>query len=234
MNLKEFDIATENVIIPQDDLKINIDKWGPGNPLWITGASGDGKSTLAEKLSKENNAIIITSDVMLFRISKPKEKFENMMKNRNDNKCASMHKMNFASPVLDYIDSHPELPYDARDPETRALKNEITEPLMVNFYMWLMKELTTNPKYKNNLYIIEGCDICLLDAEIMRDKPLIIVGGSRLRSLYRRAKRDSDADNKPFIKELFKKIKKYNRFNRRLDDNKDAFRKSIETEVIKS
>ena len=136
--------------------------------------------------------------------------------------------------MLDYIDAHPELPYDARDPKTRVLKNEITDPLMVDFYMWLMKELTSNPKYKNNLYIIEGCDICLLDPEIMKNKPLIVVGGSRLRSLYRRAKRDSDAENKSFIKELFKKIKKYNRFNRRLDDNKDAFRKSIENEVIKT
>lgn len=85
-----------------------------------------------------------------------------------------------------------------------------------------------NPKYKNKLYIIEGCDICLLDPNIMSAKPLIIVGGSRLRSLWRRSKRDSVKKDRSILQSVFKYIKNYNVTNRNLDDHKDNFRKSME------
>ncbi len=100
---------------------------------------------------------------------------------------------------------------------------------MLDFYKWLLKELKTNSKYKKTLYIIEGSDICNMDAETMVKEPLIIVGGSRLRSLWRRAKRDSEEKNCPIFKSVSKYVRKYGTHNRRIDDNKDAFRKAVKS-----
>ena len=55
MNLKEFDIAMENMLINQKDYVQNFDKWKPGanNILYITGYSGSGKSTLSKEIAKK-------------------------------------------------------------------------------------------------------------------------------------------------------------------------------------
>lgn len=49
----EDDIYNESYIISKKNYEINMDKWKPGTPLWITGSSGDGKSTYANQLAKE-------------------------------------------------------------------------------------------------------------------------------------------------------------------------------------
>lgn len=230
MNISEFESATENVLIPQGNLEINVDEWRPGNPLWVTGSSGDGKSTLAIKMAKENGATVISSDIVLCRLKWTKEKFYSKISDPNTAKSVfNMDPKN--SPAMDYVLSHPDLPYDTKDPITRAYKSEIMNPCMIDFYEWLMDELATNPKYKNKLYVIEGCDICLLDANIMKDKPLIIVGGSRIRSVWRRAKRHSSHTGDSLISAIFMFIKNYDLTFRRLDDNKDAFHRSIKSAI---
>lgn len=232
----DYELFNENWLIIKKDFNINIDQWNTGNPLWITGASGDGKSTIAESIAKDNNALVITSDIVLCRMSWSKEKFENKMNSLNSSSEPNPHKMVFKdSPAIDYVLSHPNLPYNAKDPNTKCIDSKITTPYMIDFYKWLMKELSSNPKYKNNLYVIEGCDICLLDPKLLIDKPLIIVGGSRLRSLWRRAKRNSgEHSSESMIESVFKYIKKYNLENRRLDDNKDIFRKNIKKAIKQS
>lgn len=217
----------ESWFVTQNDLRINFEQWAPGNPLWITGASGDGKSTLANKLANERHATIITTDVVLCRMGWSQEKFEDMMKN-GANADSSAHNMVLASgPAIDYVMAHPELPRNAKDTNTRAFKSEITDPEMLKFCTWLMTELSTNPKYKNTLYIIEGCDICLMDPSIMSTKPLIIVGSSRVQSFIHRVRRDIDGKGRDVLPTIFKHLRKYNLQAKRLDDNKDIFRNAI-------
>jgi len=231
---KADDAAKSNVAIDeswmviQDDLRINMDEWGPGNPLWVTGSSGDGKSTLVEQLAAETGAEIVTADILLCRMGWTKEKFDALCQG-DIVSGASAHKMHIdASPAMDYVISHPELPWMAKDPKTKHFINEITDPEMIKFFTWFMEESATNPKYKDRTFIIEGCDICLLDPNIMATKPLIIIGGSRLRSFIRRAKRDIDKKGHNTSEAIFKYIKKYNTQNRRLDDAKDNFRDAID------
>ena len=59
-----------------------MENWAPGDPLWITGSSGDGKSTLAEKMATENHAIVINSDIVLCRMLWTKEKYEKVLKTK--------------------------------------------------------------------------------------------------------------------------------------------------------
>lgn len=213
------------------NLEVNVDEWKPGNPLWITGSSGDGKSTLAKQIVEKNNAVIIASDIILCRMGWKKEKFDDAL-NGILNEQAKVHKIDFNdSPALDYVLHHPELPYDQKNPETHSFIPEITDPEMIKFYQWLIKELKENEKYNNKLYLIEGCDICLMDPDIMIEKPLIIVGCSRLRSFFRRAKRDSAEKNRSIFKSMLKYIKKYKYQSKRLDDAKSHFRKEIKKRI---
>lgn len=109
------DFVTENWLLVQDDFKINMDQWSPGNPLWITGASGDGKSTLAKQLAEEYHAEIVTSDIVLIYLEGNPSSF---MKKLNNAKAA--HNMTIVnSPALDYINMNPNLPWEARDPVTK-------------------------------------------------------------------------------------------------------------------
>ena len=74
--IEERNSIDESYIIPEKDFKLNISDWDYGTPLWITGSSGDGKSTLARKLKEENESTIITStDALLCRLAYSKEKW---------------------------------------------------------------------------------------------------------------------------------------------------------------
>lgn len=227
-------VMDESWVIIEDDLKINFDDWKPGNPLWVAGSSGDGKSTLTAKLADEYNATIVTTDALLMRMSMPHEEFLKKINTSDD--FTNVHKMSFVdNPVVDYIKAHPNLPSNAKDMNTRSLKSEITNPEMIKLYTWLLHELGNNPKYKNRLYVVEGCDVCLMDPKVMSTKPLIILGGSRMRSFMRRVKRDMEekGDVNP-TRAIFKYLKKYNIQNRKLDDQKDNFRKGVISVIDKS
>ena len=223
----------ESWIIQKGDLQINMENWAPGDPLWITGSSGDGKSTLAEKMATESHAIVINSDIVLCRMLWTKEKYEKVLKTKTI-PGSDVWKFNLDSPAWDYVASHPNLPFGAKDPITHSTIDSITQPEIIAFYHWLMVELKSNPKYKDNLYIIEGCDICLLDPNVMATKPLIIMGGSRLQSLWRRVKRNVKDKNASYIESIFKYLKKYNYQAKRLDDDKDNFRRDIENVLQES
>ena len=203
--------ANENWVIVRDNFENRIDEWDKGNPLWITGASGDGKSTLARKLSKENNAEIITSDTLLFRMAcKNEEEVEEAL----NNDIANAYNVNAVknSPALEYIRTH-DLPYDIKKGKKQITVKDV-QPYCNDFYMWLMDELANNPKYNDKLYIIEGSNICGLDPEIMAQKPVIVVDGSILRSLLRRSKRDAAEKERPLILSIWKYLRKYNSHNK--------------------
>lgn len=115
---------------------------------------------------------------------------------------------------MDYIKTHPNLPYEL---------NGYVGKYMVEFYRWLANELRREPKYKNNLYIIEGIDITYIDPEYMSTVPLIIMGGSKLITFLHVLKRYGDEYHCNIIKSLFD----YIRDHRSPKSNKEILRDGI-------
>lgn len=215
-NKSEFALPS-NMIIEKDNLYINMDEWKPGNPLFITGASGDGKSTLAEKMGKENDAIVCQTDVLLARITCTKYKFD-QRKEKYEARISDLDK--------EFIYSHPDIPW----PDHKLTPEERPEAFMRYYNQmyvdWIVNESRTNPKYKNKKVIIEGCDLALLDPKVMSTKPMIIFGGSRLKNLFRRMKRSMQHGNN-LIVTIFDQIK-YMRSQNQLDNRKFRFYNNIQ------
>ena len=91
-----------------------------------------------------------------------------------------------------------------------------------------MDELKTNPKYRKNLYIIEGVNITWMDPMVMVKKPLIIMGCSRFKALFNRAKRWTKYSHSSILGAIFKHLREYsNSPARNFDDDKEFFHDEI-------
>ena len=88
------------------------------------------------------------------------------------------------------------------------------------------KECLNDAFYTYRYYSVNGreCPALYFD-------PLIIVGGSRLRSSIRRIKRDIKED-KSLVDAIFREIRRYNSYVKELDDSKDNYKNKIK-EIIK-
>lgn len=215
----------ESMFNSNKEFRINFDKWCPGTPLWITGTSGDGKSTLARELANTKNAIVVSTDLLLIRLCRSKEKWDKIV-NKINSDFYMKNKNN--EMIFDYIDSHPELPFELSNSKSWASR-DILEPYFLDFFNWFYYNAKSNPKYSHKNIIIEGCNITYMNPEFMSAQPLIIMGNSIITTIIRRAKRDSDDSNSTnFIKELFKQIKKYNTNMKYLDEDRNKFRKDVE------
>lgn len=214
---------SESVIIPQEDFIHNFNQWSKSNPLWITGASGDGKSTLAKKLASDHNAIIISGDYILtYMRLNPDEFYTKIIK------LAQKYSMDIKNPIFrEYIMENPRIPRGLKYSSVESVADEIIKKEMIRFFKWVYHKISTDRRYQRTFTIIESCDICYIEPEFFIDKPLIILGGSRLRSFYRRVKRENPENIMDFIQAVFKHIKKYRSLNYRLDAQKDDFRKRM-------
>ena len=120
-----------------------MDKWKPGNPLWITGSSGDGKSTYSNKLAKDHNAYLVHLDLFLVRIARTREKYEKVLKDTSGTVIGNGSEM-----VLDYINQHPEIPWSDTMPGGWSPAGR--DPKLWNdLFDWILKSAKTDPKYKD-------------------------------------------------------------------------------------
>ena len=224
----EDDIYNESYIISKKNYEINMDKWKPGTPLWITGSSGDGKSTYANQLAKEKKAFLVPLDLFLVRIAKPKEKYDKFLNDTSGTVISNGSQM-----ILDYINKHPELPWT--DPNTKGNWGARGQDsaLWNGLFDWLIDASAKNPKYKNKLIIFEGCNICLMPVEKAIKFPFIIMGTSRLDSSLRRIKRDrKEHDDYSIFKIIYREFKRStNGSIADLNKAKDNFEKGLKKQM---
>ncbi len=170
MNINEFDIAMENILINQKDYVQNFDKWKPGphNILYITGFSGSGKSTLAQEYSKKYNAVVIELDMFEYGydssgigiLEKCKDKFPDYKKG---------------------------LDADWKNDDGVEMNEDVVIALLNKAAKYALK-LCKNDK--SHLYIFEGLQIFRrFNTDDLKSAPLIIKGTSALLSEFRSIKR---------------------------------------------
>lgn len=218
--------VNENYIFSEKNFELNIDQWKPGNPLWITGSSGDGKSTYAQKLATEHSAYLAPLDLFLLRICRSKENFYNKSNSTNKTLIGNGSDM-----IMDYINQHPELPwYEENNFETYS--HPVLIKAWTDFFEWALDNAKNNPKYRNRLIIFEGCNICFMPPELACRLPLIIMGTSNLQGSLRRIKRDTyDHPDYSLVKNIFREIKRSQGYIKGLNDSKNNFKKSLKKEL---
>ena len=213
---------SENVLFNEPNFVINMNKWGPGHPLWITGTSGDGKSTLAKKLyTEEKNTALVTLDWLLVRLCYPREKY--FRKVVND---PVTQKQDFI--IIRFINEHPEMPWELGiDIATDKNPNRDIATFWFNkFFQWLLEESKTSYyKYK---IIVEGCAIAAYgNPRIFVNEPLIIMGTSQLQSKFNRIHRDHTDSNKDLLTSIKNELKRD--YINDLEKQKRDFKKMIKT-----
>lgn len=164
MNLNEFNMVMENVLINQKDYVQNFDKWKPGksNILYITGLSGSGKSTLAEEFEKKYKA-------HMFELDGLQHNYDSSGKNILE-RC----KEKFPG-FQDILKSGHRMSHD----EVDKMRN------VIKYIEKMCREDS------NTLYIIEGVQLFYwFDRDEFKSKPMIIKGTASLKSAYRANKRD--------------------------------------------
>ena len=214
------ELFLENRIFSEKDLKINMDKWGPGTPLWITGTSGDGKSTMARNLARDYGAKVVETDIFLARLNYSKEKWNKYIEK------ISVGDLYANDIIIQYIDQNPSLPYGLRTNANGWASQETMSKYWNDFFSWFVLNSRDNPRYNKRKLIIEGCNICLYDSEFMAKQPLIIIGCSRLKAGRQRIHRDM-SEGHGIIDSIFREIRRRSLYINRLDDSKDNFKKQI-------
>ena len=216
--------VTESKIFNKPNFEINIDKWGYGNPLWITGGSGDGKSTLAENMAKQHNAIHVNLDIFLIRCTGTPEKFQKML---HDPMIGN------STILLDYINQHPEIPWR----NVHTWEYDMTSEC-ADLFKWILNAAKT--KYRNKLLIVEGCDICRMNPKLACTLPLIVIGVSELTQSLHRIKRDTTEldDNGQhkhgIIDAIFRELRRRTRYGNLLNQYKYDFLKNVKSTLNES
>lgn len=220
--IESYEFVEERYIISEKDLELNLDKWAPGTPLWITGTSGDGKSTLARKLADEHNALIVPTDTLLIRVFGKKKKWDKIV--NGDNEFTSER----TRMAMEFCKLHPEYPYDLMSETNSTIAAHVPggEKYWNAFFTWVINTSKHDPRYKDKLIIIEGCDISNYDPKYLATQPLIIIGGSKLRTSIRRIKRDM-GDKHNIIDSIFREIRRRRDYIDDLDKERDTFRAEI-------
>ena len=204
----------EGYVFSKDNLEFNIQKFGKeNNILFITGLSGAGKSTIIKKYAEKYNAENLEFDAITSTL---KAKYRNKLDKINRTKINPI--------ILEYLDNEdPEGFPNFEDPRFN------TE--CVKFLDWLENRVAGD----GNLYILEGMQIFLcFNPERFIGKPMIIMGTSMVKSMYRGTKRyynkhsDDIKDCFVFFMKTLKRSGKYAKNVRQLDELVDVIGESYE------
>lgn len=219
LKLNDYEPVEEGYVFSKDNLEFNIQKFGKeNNILFITGLSGSGKSTIIKKYAEKYNAENLEFDAITSTL---KAKYRNKLDKINRSKINPI--------ILEYLDNEdPEGFPNFEDPRFN------TE--CVKFLDWLENRVAGD----GNLYILEGMQIFLcFNPERFIGKPMIIMGTSMVKSMYRSAKRyynkhsDDIKDCFVFFIKTLKRSGKYAKNVRQLDELADVIGESYEPVIEK-
>lgn len=214
LKLNDYEPVEEGYVFSKDNLEFNIQKFGKeNNILFITGLSGAGKSTIIKKYAEKYNAENLEFDAITSTL---KAKYRNKLDKINRSKINPI--------ILEYLDNEdPEGFPNFEDPRFN------TE--CVKFLDWLENRVAGD----GNLYILEGMQIFLcFNPERFIGKPMIIMGTSMVKSMYRSAKRyynkhsDDIKDCFVFFIKTLKRSGKYAKNVRQLDELADVIGESYD------
>lgn len=187
--IKYFKVVTENLLFDRDNLKINFDKWGKDenhNILFITGFSGAGKTTIADKV-KDDDTIIISLDTLY---------------NGHPEQLGEVGEM-----LLEKI---PELKAYARVKGYYG-KEAITYQVSTMMYNIMSKIIEySKEKFPKKKFIVEGIQLYrYIGAEFVYGRPIIVRGTSALHSMIRRLRREDGFTTSDVYDGVFSYLKWY-------------------------
>lgn len=208
--IEKYDSINEGYIFSKDNLYINFDKFKDGktNICFVTGLSGSGKSTEAERLAKEYNAEWIELDI-----------FEHC-KSFTDDQIKEAGQV-----FYDYLSSHKDIWNKLKNNELHGkdLNTEISK--FINYCInWCLR-------HKENKWIIEGVQIfSFIEPKEIKNYPIVFIRASMVKSILQRWKRNGDGKI-----HLWKELK--NEFPQLLSwyiDNEKAFKQFQDTVLNES
>ena len=183
-------------IMSQDDIYIGYDRWKnkDSNILFVTGISGSGKSTIAQKIAKRDHATYVELDHLAFMITgnKAKEKGRlnwDYISDKDDTLYMYMRKTGKSPDYLVNIgDITPKNPMRSKKDEA-ILVDEIE-----NYIRFLIRT--------GNRYVICGGYVAniLVKCPDLRDYPVVFKGTSISKAFYRRCIRDGITIDKMAIR----------------------------------
>lgn len=172
LGLSEEDIATENLVFTKADIAYKLDEWGKSkdmNILWVTGFSGSGKTTIANKLKeKYPQAQVIHLD---------------------DFYCAwDKEDLTKTIPTL-YPKLYPRMKDVVQRLQDDRNKSMVERIAALNMFIERIVALSKED-YGKMPYIVEGIQVYgSIRYDLIKDQPLVIKGTSAIGALVRRFKR---------------------------------------------
>lgn len=180
------------------------------NIMFVTGYSGGGKSTYANEYEGFHNTHVIHGDDFYMMIRYYNRGIGNISSSApsykprwdiNTEEC----KRNIGDMMYNYLKNNISTMLVSND----KFSNPELATYWEDFMIWLQKESQT-PKYKKDLFIVEGIQIYITNPELYKDYTIVIMGTSMKTSWWRKASRDIFQPGKydwKHIKTLFTTMK---------------------------
>lgn len=207
---ENMEVVEENLIFSEDNLEVNIDDFNKhNNILYITGLGGSGKSTIISKYAEKYNAEALEFDAVTSALIRG-------LNHLNRNKIHPI--------ILEYLEE------ENPEPLNGFSDNRFNDEC-VKFLDWFEEKV----KNDGNLYVLEGMQIFLcFEPERFKDKPIVIMGTSVAKSMYRsvaRTYRRSEGDIVKTFNFFLKTLKRAPIFvknDRQLDELRDTVSEGFE------
>ena len=160
--LKEsVEIIEENILLSSDNIELNLEKFGKDfNTLYITGLGGSGKSTIIKEYAAKYKAEALEFDAVTSALIRG---LENLNKNK-------IHPI-----ILEYLETQKPYKLNGFDDPNFVVES-------VKFLDWFENRVAN----ENTLYILEGMQLFIcFDPERFRGRPMVVMGTSVTKSMYR-------------------------------------------------